>query len=66
MAAYVHVRSGSCGYDIRIKEWKNGFSIKCLNPKRKNTMVVTPFDEELFDESLRYFCRDCPQIKEAA
>ena len=66
MTTYVRRRSGSCGCDIRVKEWKSGFSIKCLNPKNQNTQVVTPFDEKLLGESLRYFCRDCPLIKEAA
>ena len=48
-----------CKCEVRIKVWKAGFSLKCLNPKRSKTQVVTPYSEQYFRDSLSDFCKGC-------
>ena len=53
---------GKCGLKaIRVKQWKYGFSIKCM--RKKKTLVGRPFDKEMYLDDLKMFCVGCQEIK---
>jgi hypothetical protein len=57
-------QAGACkNAMIRIKRWRAGFSIKCLDYAQNNTLMVTPFDEAHLQEKLKTFCEGCPALK---
>ena len=58
MPSNTFFETGECGERrIRIKHWKTGFSIKCMNGTK--TLVSTPFDQENYSNDLSNFCEDC-------
>ena len=52
-------KEAPCKNKLRIKVWKAGFSLKCMNPKRQKTQVVTPYSEQYYAHSVEDFCKGC-------
>ena len=49
---------GQCKRPLRLKHWKSGFSVKCVEGVR--TFMGTPFDPEAYAYGFATFCSDCP------